>query len=42
MAQEDARHYDLVLNTSTLGTETAASLVIEALRGRFPDALRES
>jgi cytidylate kinase len=40
-AQEDARHYDLVLNTSTLGNETAASLVIEALRGRFPDALRE-
>jgi cytidylate kinase len=40
-AHEDARHYDLVLNTSTLGTETAASLVIEALRGRFPDALQE-
>lgn len=42
VAQEDARLYDLVVNTATLNTETAANLVIDALRSRFPDALEEA
>jgi cytidylate kinase len=32
---DDARLYDLVVNTATLGVDDAAAVVVEALRRRF-------
>lgn len=35
----DARHYDLAVNTGTVSMDAAESMVMTALRDRFPEAL---
>ncbi len=40
LRQDDPLHYDLVLNTASLGVEATAGVVVEALRKRFPRQAR--
>ena len=35
--EEDAEHYDLVVNTASFGAEGSAQLIVEALDLRFPE-----